>query len=249
LDNRRTRAQPRSGTSGQQVSEPIGRLSGQTLADANLLRLELVYGVRLVVPIVGRLIIRTLSAWHQCTGASVPSPTPGVGPGASPGNERLGLLLLGAPGKARSGSVAPLDQVPGSAPGATADPGWMCRFYGSWDGGGGGAGRIPLRVSATVRMMSTARYPDAAPAREDIASGAGVGAQREVEGLTENATQRSQGSEGGLGEIDNAGGGRRSAPISSRSGGSRASMANGFLGIGTDRLYLQPQVHPALCAV
>ncbi len=231
LDNRRTRAQPRSGTSGHQVSEPIGRLSGQTLADANLLRLELVYGVRLVVPIVGRLLIRTLAAWHRCT--SAPASSAGVGDGlagaAGPANGRLGLLLLGGAG------------------GAAANPGWMCRFYES-DGDASGAGRIPLRVSATVRMMSTARYPDAAHAREDFASGESVGAQREEQGPADTTTQRSQGSEGGSGAIDNGGGGRRSTPAGSGSGAPRTSLANGFLGIGSDRPYPQPQVHPAVCA-
>ncbi len=64
LDNRRLRMQPVSGTAGTYLGEPIGRQSGQSLADANLLLLELAYGFRLAVPVVGRLALRALSWWH-----------------------------------------------------------------------------------------------------------------------------------------------------------------------------------------
>ena len=52
LDNRRIRTEPASGAAGSLLGEPIGSVSGQTLADANLLRLELIYGVRLAVPVI-----------------------------------------------------------------------------------------------------------------------------------------------------------------------------------------------------
>ena len=152
LDSRRTRAQPVSGSAGLRLAEPIGRASGQTLADANLLRLELVYGVRLRVPLIGKIIIRTLSAWHRCSSAGVASgPAGDVGPGAG----RLGLLPLGP--------ARPLD---------TPRP-WMCSFYEARDGEGRSDGRIPVRLSATVRMMSTARRSDSTRAREDAPSALG----------------------------------------------------------------------------
>lgn len=68
LDNRRLKAQPRSGVAGVVNGEPIGQASGQTLADANLLRLELQYGVRLGVPLVGKLALKTLMTLKGCNG-------------------------------------------------------------------------------------------------------------------------------------------------------------------------------------
>lgn len=66
LDNRRLRMQPRSGMAGSRRGEPVGQRSGQTLADANLLRLEMDYGVRLSVPVVAPIVLRVLSGWHGC---------------------------------------------------------------------------------------------------------------------------------------------------------------------------------------
>ncbi|MFT4101359.1 MAG: pilus assembly protein [Burkholderiaceae bacterium] len=51
-------ARPATGIAGYRGQEPIGAASGQTLADALLLKVELVYGVPLTVPLVG-----PLSAW------------------------------------------------------------------------------------------------------------------------------------------------------------------------------------------
>ncbi len=58
LRYRAVSAEPATGVAGYRGSEPIGAASGQTLADALLLKVELVYGVPLTVPLVGRL-----SAW------------------------------------------------------------------------------------------------------------------------------------------------------------------------------------------
>ena len=70
LDNRRLKAEPASGVAGRVHGEPVGRVSGQTLADANLLRLELHYGVRLGVPVVGKLVLETLQALQGCAGTA-----------------------------------------------------------------------------------------------------------------------------------------------------------------------------------
>jgi hypothetical protein len=70
LPVRSTSMQPASGAAGFRGREPIGAASGQTLLDANLLKLEAVYGVPLHVPLVGRL-----SAWimQQFDGCGVPA--------------------------------------------------------------------------------------------------------------------------------------------------------------------------------
>jgi hypothetical protein len=112
--------QPASGRAGERSGEPIGAASGQTLSDANLLRLRLDYGVPLVVPVAGRLIAWALRAWDGCT-ASAP--------------RRYGALALDAP----SGGFAP-----------RAD---LCVVYGA----GNADARMPVRLSATIRMQSPAQ--------------------------------------------------------------------------------------------
>ncbi len=52
------RASPRSGVAAMRAGLPLGAASGQTLADANLLKLEMTYGVKLTVPLAG-----PLTAW------------------------------------------------------------------------------------------------------------------------------------------------------------------------------------------
>jgi hypothetical protein len=66
LDARARRISPHSGVNGQRSGEPVGRASGQTLREANVLRVRLQYGVPLVVPVVGRLLAWTLRRWHGC---------------------------------------------------------------------------------------------------------------------------------------------------------------------------------------
>ncbi|MCM5572012.1 pilus assembly protein [Burkholderiaceae bacterium FT117] len=46
---------PNGGAAGTHLGLPVGRASGQTLVDANLLKLEIVYGVPMTVPLVGRI--------------------------------------------------------------------------------------------------------------------------------------------------------------------------------------------------
>lgn len=138
LVHRATRTPPASGIGGRRGAEPIGSVSGQTLADANLLRLHLEYGVPLSVPVAGRLIAATLRAWNGCE------------PGRA---SRYGALVLPA--------VGPL---------ARAEP-RACAFYGV---PGGGRPRLPVSVSATLRMQSPARHWGAALAW-DLLSWGGTG--------------------------------------------------------------------------
>jgi hypothetical protein len=81
LVHRARRGRPSGDVAGLRGEEAIGAASGQTLADANLLRLRLQYGVPLVVPFAGRLIAATLRAWNGCE------------PGTA---TRAGLLVLPA---------------------------------------------------------------------------------------------------------------------------------------------------------
>lgn len=218
LDNRRLRMQPLSGLAGLQLSEPIGQASGQTLADANLLRLELIYGMRLVVPVVAPLIIRTLSIWNGCAAGPGPPAEPSRAdrPSSTQASTRLGLLVLGT--VEAHGSQQP----------------WMCGFLQARDGAGRAGGRIPIRASATVRMMSTARRSDLTGARVDAASGA-------PSSEPARALDRIP-----LNRDDTAGGEHRtSRPDTNAAPASH--LGNGFLRMGTDRPYPMPSVHPALC--
>jgi len=235
LDNRRLRMQPVSGVAGLRFSEPIGRLSGQTLADANLLRLELVYGVRLVVPVVAPLIIRMLSVWNGCQSADlgrtqeVPR---GEDRASAAGGERLGLLVLG------------------SGQGLAGNHPWMCEFFAARDRDGRPDARIPIRAAATVRMMSTARHSDLTRGRSSY-----LGETPSAAGGAETGDSRAQtpSRDRGGGQGDEARRSREHDAADSTSGSDRVptsslpGLANGFLGIGSDRAYRVPQAHPALC--
>ena len=227
LDNRRLRTQPQSGVAGIHQSEPIGRLSNQTLADANLLRLELVYGVRLAVPVVGSLIIRTLSLWNGCSGAT---PAAQAGDSAAARGERFGLLLLGS-----SGTLA-------------ASQSWMCPYYGALDSDGRAVGRIPIRLSATVRMMSTARRSDMTQHREATASALPSLGAGQFDSLA-NESLPGQHNDGSGSASSTRGRGDRGSDPSLQAVSVRRGLENGFLNIGTDRPYPVPQGHPALCQV
>ena len=210
LDVRRTRSQPRSGVAGYRGGEPIGAASGVTLVDANLIRVELLYGVRLAVPVAGRLIASTLRAWHGCGAAD------GGGPGAG-------------------GNAAVL------CPHLQADP-----------------PRLPLRVVATVRMMSPAR-------RAAAGAGGGSGAGTGGAGGAADGGSAGSGSTGGGSVASGEGSDPGAAPVGSpdgqagrgasgRTGGGSGSadrsaqavadrLGSGFLFIGSDREYS----HPAVC--
>jgi hypothetical protein len=155
LSVRSVRMQPASGVAGLRGAEPIGQVSGQTLNDANLLRLRLDYGVPLVVPLVGRLMAWTLRVWDGCEALQSGGASGGLQPAAR--MESLGALRLPVAGP---GSVGRL---------------WPCMFYGlgsaqpSAEGVTQGPPRIPVRVSATVRMQS--------PARQAQAGALGMGSQ------------------------------------------------------------------------
>jgi hypothetical protein len=106
----------------------VGATSGQTLADANLLRLRLDYGVPLVVPVVGRLISSVVRVWNGC---EVGSP------------KRIGLIRLDAPQVnlgPRPFSCAMYGSGIATVSGVVTD-----------------TPRLPMSLVATVRMQSPAR--------------------------------------------------------------------------------------------
>jgi hypothetical protein len=82
--------QPNSGLAGTRAStacptgggEPIGTDSRQTLSDANLLKLEMTYGVKLTIPLINRVVGRALAMMAGCE---------------TPAPQRLGALNLGTP--------------------------------------------------------------------------------------------------------------------------------------------------------
>ena len=106
----------------------VGAASGQTLADANLLRLRLDYGVPLVVPVVGRLISSAVRVWNGC---EIGSP------------KRIGLIRLDAPQVnlgPRPFPCAMYGSGIATASGVAAD-----------------TPRLPMSLVATIRMQSPAR--------------------------------------------------------------------------------------------
>lgn len=80
LGARALRTEPRSGRAsaeaGSDETAPIGLSSGQTLADANLLKIEFTYGVPLTVPLAGRMAAWVMRQLDGCGSAASPSATP-----------------------------------------------------------------------------------------------------------------------------------------------------------------------------
>lgn len=75
---------PTGGIAGVRGDEPIGARSLQTLNDANLLKLELRYGVPMSVPLIGRIAVWAMRIVDGC---------------AAPSAQRLGAVDLGVPGQ------------------------------------------------------------------------------------------------------------------------------------------------------
>lgn len=73
---------PAGGVAGVRGDEPIGTHSQQTLNDANLLKLELRYGVPMNVPLVGRIAVWVMRIVDGCV---------------APSGRRLGTIDLGVP--------------------------------------------------------------------------------------------------------------------------------------------------------
>jgi hypothetical protein len=126
-------ATPASGIAGYRHGAPVGVASGQTLADANLLKIEFVYGAPLTVPLVGRLAAWIMRAFDRCAGAQESPP-------------RLGLLDFGRASAMQTAAAA--QEAPSS---------WRCAFYQGSDTQGRMQARWPIKLAATIRMQSPAR--------------------------------------------------------------------------------------------
>ena len=122
------RRDPKGGVRERIDGLPVGVRSGQTLLEANVFKLKLIFGVPLNLPFAGQLMARTLSWWYGC-GVARPD---------------------------RSGGMGALD--PGSDRDPTAFGFSMqCRALGARDGDGRWRPRWPLEVTAAVQMQSNAR--------------------------------------------------------------------------------------------
>jgi TadE-like protein len=62
---------PKSGSNQQRGGYPIGSASGQTLRDANVLKLELKYGISLVVPLVGPALATLATQFLGCPSLTI----------------------------------------------------------------------------------------------------------------------------------------------------------------------------------
>lgn len=119
---------PRSGVSQWASGLPVGSASGQTLVEANTLKLHLKVGAPLSMPIAGKLMARALAVWSGC-GWSISAPT-----------DRLGLLNFGR------GTEASM-----------LSPSIECRALAARDSRGQWAPRWPVAAFAVVTMQSSAR--------------------------------------------------------------------------------------------
>jgi TadE-like protein len=139
---------PIGGASGTRLGYSVGASSRQSLSDANMLKLELTYGVPLNVPFVGVLTVRALKVLNSCAG------------------------------------VSPVD---------------ACRFYDSVDENGQAIARLPLLVSAQVRMQTPARRSGftvsntAAVTSGDVLGAGQVGAASEFKASNLPAINAAQG--------------------------------------------------------
>jgi len=129
--------QPNGGASALRGVEPLGPRSQQTLAEANLLTLELVYGVPLRIPFAASAIIAALKRVDGC-----PASTPSSG------------ATLANTGAENGLSASSVDAFAGTS--AFAGGAWACRYYQATDLQGQSSARIPIRLRTTIRMQSPA---------------------------------------------------------------------------------------------
>jgi uncharacterized protein len=122
------RLQPKSGVLTRLEGLPVGNASGQTLIDANNLKVYFQIGIPLRLPVVGKLIAKTLALFQGC-GWSLNSPS-----------DRLGLVDFGA----------------GVAPGILS-PTIECRALAARNLSGDWQPRWPVGASAVIQMQTSAR--------------------------------------------------------------------------------------------
>lgn len=122
------RRQPASGVAEIIQGLPVGNSSGQTLLEANNLKLHLQVGIPLQMPLAGPLLARVLGLWSGC------------GFGLSKPIHRVGLINFGS-----------------EAAASLLHPSIECRALAAVDAQGSWRPRWPVEASATVQMQSNAR--------------------------------------------------------------------------------------------
>jgi TadE-like protein len=204
----------------QFVKKSVGASSGQTLKDANLLKLEIRYGVPLNVPIIAPIVVRIMEQINSC-------------PSAPTSDTVLGTIRLPTATSAEKAAGTP----------------WACSFYRAKDATGADQLRWPVQTVAMVRMHTPARKtgvtalrkespsliamapapgPVSSPepiASKDVLGGAPGGAPTEV-GSTSPSTGGSSGGSSSGGSTSTGGGSATGAP-SSAGGGDLGSHTGG----------------------
>ena len=181
----------------QYRKQTVGASSGQTLKDANLLKLEMRYGIALNVPLIAPLAVRIMEQINGCPGAST-----------------NGVIL----GTVRMTAASATEKSAGTA--------WPCTFYRAKDANGVDQLRWPVQSIAMVRMQTPARKTGAIASRKEdplslasIPSGSGAGSP---ENSSSSGSPSEVGQSGSVGS-NIGGGGVSNPPIASSPGGSPGS--------------------------
>lgn len=141
---------PAGSVAGMRGREPIGGQSEQTLNDANLLKLELRYGVPMAVPLVGSLAAWLMRIVDAC---DVPS------------RRSVGLVDLGMPATSASRAWAcPMYRAPDAS--GRAVPRWPVRVSATirMQSPTRRSARTPHRMESPVRVASVSPGVGSAPA-------------------------------------------------------------------------------------
>lgn len=122
------RRKPKTGIAEFYQGLPVGSASGQTLLEANNLKVHLQVGIPLQMPVAGQMMARALSFWAGC------------GFGLTHPARPIGLVDFGR------------DADP-----SRFHPSIQCRALSNFDDRGRWAPRWPVGASAVVQMQSNAR--------------------------------------------------------------------------------------------
>lgn len=122
------RRKPKTGVAELYQGLPVGVASGQTLLEANNLKIYLQVGIPLQMPVAGQVMARALSLWAGC------------GFGMTRPSQPIALVDFGP-------TVDP----------SRLHPSIQCRALSNFDNQGKWAPRWPVSVSALVQMQSNAR--------------------------------------------------------------------------------------------
>jgi hypothetical protein len=176
--------------------QTVGASSGQTLKDANLLKIEMRYGVQLNVPLIAPLVVRIMEQVNSC-------------PNAHAGGIKIGTIRMGEASTAEKANGTP----------------WACSFYRAKDANGVEQLRWPVQMIAMVRMQTPARKSGVTAGRkEDPLSVAMTPASPSAGGNDpQNAPNGDLGQGGGVVAPPGGGMGGKGDPSGSEIGGGSAN--------------------------